>query len=399
MRIVYINASYNNGSTGRIVRRLGLAAEKIGAECMYVHSSRYYAPDGAETIAVSGRLVELFHILLNRFTDGQGRGSYFATRRILKSIDEFHPDIIHLHNIHGYYINHKLLFEYLSSKRIPVIWTFHDCWPFTGHCAFPEQCAKWESGCSHCMMLNDYPRSFFDGSFRNWNIKKELFCSLENLTIVTVSEYLSQIVSRSFLHRFNVHTICNGVDVDIFKPTPSSIREKYSIKGKFFILGVANTFERRKNLQDYLKLSALLANDCVIILVGAIRGKDAFHFPGNVIHIPHTDSLYEMVELYSSADVLLSLSSAESFGMTPVEAMACGTPAIVYDNSAQPELISKDTGFVVKSGDLKAVLLAIDKIKTKGKTEYSKACIKRVHSLYDIKYNDVKYLDLYKSCV
>ena len=268
-----------------------------------------------------------------------GFASKHATKKLLKFLDKINPDIVHLHNIHGYYLNIELLFNYLKEKQIRVIWTLHDCWSFTGQCAFFDYvgCDKWQTECKNCPMLSEYPKSFVDSSKWNYQKKKELFTGL-NITLVTPSKWLASLVKNSYLKVYDVKVINNGIDLNVFKPTPSNFREKYCLKDKKMILGVAGVWDRRKGLNDFIELSKLLDDNYVIVLVG-LNDKQLDLLPHNIIGIKRTENQQELAGLYTTADVFFNPTYEDNYPTVNLESLACGTPVITYDTGGSPEFV------------------------------------------------------------
>lgn len=396
-KILQINVSANWGSHGKIASQIGDVVMSHGWES-YIAFGRDYNPCSSKLIKIGGRWNVYEHLLETRLFDNHGLASRYATKRLIPQIKQMSPDIIHLHNIHGYYLNYKILFEYLQSSDIPVIWTFHDCWPITGHCGYfsLEGCEKWRTGCSNCpLRWKEYPQSLIiDRSANNYQLKKQLFGSLKHLYIVSVSKWLDSIIGDSFLSHIRHSYIYNGIDIDIFKPTTSNFRENYGLQNKKVLLGVASIWTNRKALSDYVKLSQLLSEEYQIILIGPTE-KQSKTIPDNIIVISRTNSQSELAQWYSAADILLNLSYEETFGLTTVESFACGTPSIVYNRTASPELITKNTGIVVEAGNWKALLCAIEEIVSKGKNYYTDACRQRAIDYFnkDDRFQD--YINLY----
>lgn len=399
-KLLIINVTLNWGSTGRISEQVGVLARNEGWEVMIAHGARYQNPSEFDHYQVSTPLEERVHWLISQLCDGQGRGSWLATRRFLKKIESFKPDVVHMHVIHGYYMNYGLLMNYFKEKNIPVVWTLHDCWAFTGHCAYftAANCEKWKTQCEQCPIPHDFPNTYLDKSKANYNRKKKVYGDMQNLVLAPVSQWLGDLVKESFLGKHDIQVVYNGIDVDVFKPSVSNFKEKLGIEGKYLLLGVAQGFDERKGLKDFFKLSEMLPDDYQVVLLGAMEDEIAIA-PKSVIALPKTESLQELVEAYSAADVLLSLSYEETFGLTPVEAMACGTPAIVYNNTAQPEHITPETGFVVENGDLDTLVARIKILCETGKATYSSACRERAVNVYDKDKCYRKYIDLFTSLI
>mgnify|MGYP003367141063 FL=1 len=331
---------------------------------------------------MSNKLSVYIHGLYTRFTDKTGFLSYIDTKKIIKKINKINPDIIHLHNIHGYYINIKMLFKYIKDNNIKVVWTFHDCWPFTGHCAYFDMvnCNKWMKECYNCPQINTYPKSIVDNSKWNYNMKKEIF-NYDNLTIVTPCKWLSELVKKSFFKNNDVEVIYNGIDKNIFKYT----NNKYFKTNKKIILGVASEWTERKGLKDFIKLDKILNhNKYQIVLVG-IDEKTKKNIPNSIITISRTNNVNELVNIYSSAFVFFNPTYEDNFPTTNLEAMACKTPVITYNTGGSPESI-ENNGFVIEKGNYEEVINILEKINIK------------------VKYNNVftkenmikNYIELYK---
>lgn len=379
-KLLQINVTSNWGSTGKIAEQIGLCAQSHGWES-YVVSGRYSNKSSNKTIKIGNSLDVYLHYAANRILCREGLGSRRATRELLKKIERIKPDVVHLHNIHDHYLNYPILFEYLSSKNIPIVWTFHDLWATTGHCGFSiGGCEKWKTGCHDCPAI---PHFCLDRSRKNYNLKKAIFTSVKNMTIVPVSEWLGTQVQQSFLRDYPMKVIKNGVDINVFKPFSGNVAAKYGIDGNHILLGVSSVWPDFKGLKDFVALSKMLPEDYRIVLVGLSKNQIS-QLPPEIIGIERTDSQLELAQLYSSADIVLSLSLFETFGLTIAEGMACGTPAIVYGNAALPELITPETGCVVESGN---VLELRDKvvgmISGDFKLNHSIDCRKRAEDVFD----------------
>lgn len=396
-KIFQICVEGNRGSTGIIAEGLGKTLISNGWDS-YIAYGRFKRPSKSKTIRIGSKFSILFHGLITRMFDMHGFGSRIATLILVKKIKRIKPDIIHLHHIHGYYINFIVLFNFLRKEKIPVVWTFHDCWSITGHCTHFDfiKCDKWETECYKCPQINEYPKSFFwDGSKRNYHIKKRLFNSLENMTIVSVSRWLEDIVSRSFLKEIPSKVILNGIDTSLFSPK-NVISKRNEFNGKFIMIGVASNWNDRKGLSDFIKLSKLISNNDVIILIG-LKKSQIRKLPKNIVGISKTESQIELRDYYNLSDVFLNLSVEETFGLTTAEALACGTPGIVYNSTASPELIDSKTGIVVKKGSIQALLSAVKEVKEKGRSYYSESCRKRAIKLFNKDIQFMEYFKLYKN--
>ncbi len=319
---------------------------------------------------------------------------------MVEKIQEIKPDIIHLHNLHGYYLNIEILFHYLATAGIPVVWTLHDCWPMTGHCAHFSfiGCDKWKTLCEHCPQKKGYPASYLmDRSLKNYQLKKKLFTSVPQMTLVPVSNWLANIVKESFLKIYPIKTIYNGVDTTVFTPcSTTKIREKYKIPtNTFVILGIASIWSERKGLKDFIRLSESLKENEMIILVG-LTDKQINILPRNILGISRTENIHELAELYSLTDVFVNPTWEDNFPTTNIEALACGTPVITYQTGGSPEALTPETGFVVEQGDLAGIRDAIDSIKSKGKSFYAESCRERAVRMFNKNERYAEYLELYE---
>lgn len=396
--ILQINSVVNSGSTGRIAEETGQTAIAAGWES-YIAYGRNDRPSRSNLIKIGNDWDIRIHGLQTRLFDRHGLASTAATREFVDQIKKIKPDIIHLHNIHGYYINIEILFRYLKDANIPVVWTLHDCWPMTGHCAHFTfvGCEKWKTQCFSCPQKKGYPSSYFlDRSKQNHKQKRKLFTSVNDMTIVPVSNWLTDIVKQSYLKDYPIRVINNGIDVNVFSPqSGDGIRLKYGLADKFVLLGVATEWGKRKGLHDFIELSKILKDDEIIILVG-LKEDLIKILPENIIGITRTESTQELAEFYSSADVFVNPTWEDNFPTTNLEAMACGTPVITYETGGSPEAIDELTGIVVEQGNIHKLTQAIKQIKEKGKQSYSEACVKRAHRLYRKEDRYREYIELYE---
>lgn len=399
MKLLQINIVVNNGSTGKIAEEIGIAIQNKGWES-YIAYGRRTSNSKSIIIKIGNKFDIFFHLIMTRIFDKHGLYSKKATRQLINKIEIIKPDIIHLHNIHGYYLNYKELFEYLKTLKTPIVWTLHDCWPITGHCShFTDiKCKKWKVECNSCPQKKTYPKSIiFDRSKENYHNKKEAFNSIDNLTLITVSDWLSNIYYNSFLSKHKIKRIYNGIDINIFKPTETPIiRNKYNLESKFIILGVASTWSESKGLDDFIELNKILDDDYRIILIG-LDSKMIKKLPQGIIGISRTENQVELAKYYSTSDVYINTSTQETFGLTTAESLSCGTPCIVYNSTACPEIISSETGFVVEPNDINMIYNTIQIIKSKGKYYYKEKCRQRVidNFLKEDRYSE--YTELYDS--
>ena len=368
-RVLQINTVAVHGSTGRITEGIGSSAIEHGYES-FIAYGRNKPSDSTSTLVRIGNTFSVNeHVIQTRLLDRQGLASKMATRSFVKEIIKINPDIIHLHNLHGNYINYKILFDYLSSSRKPVVWTIHDCWPITGHCVHftAVNCDKWRTGCCNCPRLYSYPRSIlFDRSRLNYLNKKASFTSISRMYLTPVSYWLGGVLAQSFLNMYPIKPIHNGIDLTSFYPRPESeegIRRKYKLGNRFIVLGVATGWSSENGLYDFIQLREQLNDQFVIVLVGVTERIKAL-LPNGIVGIFRTDSQDELAELYSTADIFVNGSFEETFGLVTAEAMACGTPAIVYNSTACPEIVNPDVGYVIPVRDIVAMASTI-------KTQYA----------------------------
>lgn len=347
-------STFSYKAAGNIMMNLHRAMMKNGIDSYVVWGRGRKAENDHEYFMDDSWGVKL-HGVYTRITDKTGFASTLSTRKLLNWLDEIEPDIIHLHCIHGYFINISLLFTYIKEKNIKVIWTQHDCWAFTGHCAYFDACGceKWKTGCHDCEQLTTYPASrLMDNSKWNWKTKKELFTGA-NVTVVTPCEWLSELVKISFLREYPIRVIYNGIDTNVFKPTKSYFKKKNEIEAKKMILGVASEWTERKGLRDFIELDEMLdKKEYVIVLVGVSK-KQVENLPKDIIALNRTNNIKELVEIYSAADVYFNPTYEDNFPTTNLEATACGTPVITYDTGGSPE--SVDPRAVVQKGNLNRV--------------------------------------------
>ena len=383
-----INVVCGIRSTGRICTDLAMELESYGHEVKIAYG-REYVPEQYQKYAMRiGTNVDVkLHSIKSRLLDGAGFGSKKATKKFIEWIKEYNPDVIHLHNIHGYYINVEVLFNYLKVCGKKIIWTLHDCWAFTGHCAnfTMIKCEKWKNKCLNCPQKLSYPKSFIDCSNRNYERKKKLFTQVPNLLIVTPSKWLANLVKYSYLKEYPVNTVNNGIDINIFKPTPSDFRNKLELQNKKIILGVSNVWDIRKGFNDYLKLSKVIDETYFIVLVG-VNKKQLKKLPKNMIGITRTNNAKELAEIYTSADVFFNPTYEDNYPTVNLEARACGIPVITYNTGGSPESAG-DECIVIEKGDIKGVLSVINMLVKDRKID-----INKIDKCVFIE----QYIDLYK---
>ena len=392
-----INVVANSGSTGHIAEELGHLAISTGWES-YIAYGRWACPSKSTLIQIGNKLEILAHYAKSLFFDLHGLSSKRATKKLISQIKLIKPDIIHLHNIHGYYLNYELLFDYLRIANIPVVWTLHDCWSMTGHCVHFQDigCEKWITQCNHCPNISGYPKSLFrDNSIQNYCNKKKNFTGINNLTIVPVCSWLDHIVEKSFLKNYKRCIIGNGINLNVFSPYPEreKVRENLGIISKFMILAVATVWNDTKGWSDILGLHKILNNDFTIVIVG-LTAKQLKILPDGIIGIMRTENVTELSRIYSAADVFINPTYQDTLPTVNMEALASGTPVITYDTGGSGGIVNENTGFVVERGNINGLIYALKIVKSKGKKSYEQACRDFAVKFYnkDDKYKEYLYL-------
>ena len=398
--LLQINTVVNSGSTGRIAEEIGQTAMSAGWRSVIAYG-RNPRPSASELIRIGSDWEMRLHGVRSRIFDDHGFGSRKATEAFIREAEKLSPDIIHLHNIHGYYLNIDVLFRWLAQANVPVVWTLHDCWSFTGHCAHFDfiKCEKWKTGCFSCPQKKEYPASlFFDRSRKNWEQKRELFSLVKNLTLIPVSDWLADIARKSFLGDKTICRIYNGTDTEIFSPKGNGnvVREKYCLGNQFTVLGCASVWTERKGLSDFVKLRERVPErDLAIVLVG-LSEKQISELPAGIIGIRRTESVDALAKLYSAADLFLNTTYEDNFPTVNIEALACGTPVCTYKTGGSPEALDENTGFVVEQGDISGIVSAIETVRFRGKSAYADACRSRALTCFRKEDRWAEYLALYE---
>lgn len=400
MKVLQINTTVNSGSTGRIAEEIGHLLIQEGHES-FIGYGRGINRSKSALLKIGDKWDQGIHGLESRIFDNHGFASKSATINFIKAIEQINPDIIHLHNIHGYYLNIEVLFNYLRKSNKPVVWTLHDCWSFTGHCSFFNyaNCFRWKTGCYSCPNKKEYPASWIiDNSKNNYLKKKELFTSLSSLTFVTPSIWLSDYLKDSYFKNYPVKVINNGVNISVFnsQKNTGTIKAQYNIPAKKIILGVASLWNKRKGLEDFIQLSKLISDKEVIVLVGLEKNLIE-NLPSNIIGIARTEDVGELAALYTAADVFVNPTYVDNFPTTNIEALACGTPVITYNTGGSPEAIDERTGLVVDKGDIGMLHEKVQFILNKGKKFYANECRSRAQKYFNKDDRYMDYVSLYKT--
>lgn len=367
MRILFINSVCGIRSTGRIVTESAEELMAFGNECRIAYG-RESIPTKYKNL--SYRIGTDINVKINalnaRAFDNDGFSAKKETEKFIEWANNYDPDVLWLHNLHGYYINIELLFNWIKTRpNMQVKWTLHDCWAFTGHCAYFSMinCNKWKIQCEKCIQKRGYPASYFiDNSKKNFERKRNAFTGVKHMTLITPSKWLADLVSESYLKEYNVEVHYNTIDKTVFKPTASNFRERYQLKDKLIVLGVASTWDKRKGLKDFIKLEKMLSDRYSIVLVGVDK-KQKKVLSNRFITIEKTNSAKELAEIYTAADVFLNLTYEDNYPTVNLEAQACGTPCITYRTGGSVESVSPE--FVVEQGDLDALILKLQEIEKK----------------------------------
>lgn len=388
-------------STGNIMLNIARVSRERGHIAVTASKKTKMSSDlkrgDTNHIYIGSRVENTIHRYFSWITDLQDCGTIWGTIKLIYQIGRLKPDLIHLHDVVGWYLHIGILFRYLKRKKIPVVWTFHDCWAFTGRCIYFDavKCERWKTECGHCPQKHYMPGSwYFDNSGWNFRRKKRLFTSLDNLTIVTPSVWLKDLTQESFFSNFPIKVINNGINLNKFKPTQGTIYDDIRAAGKPVVLGVAATWSVRKGLNDFLRLAEELGDDYLFFIVG-VSGDEVPHTATNIKCLARTHNIEELAEIYSAANVLVNPTYEDNFPTVNLEALACGTPVVTYRTGGSPESVSSKTGRVVEQGDFTALKKAVEEICELGKEHFSEYCLEQSlkYNMTD-RFND--YVDLYE---
>ena len=396
MRVVQINSG-NIGSTGNIMLDISkkLTDNNIENYVCYPKSRDNLKKEINNSILIGNRYSRNLHLFLAKITGLNGYFSIIDTFLFLKKIKKIKPDIIHLHNLHNCYINLPMLFQYLKRDNVKVVWTLHDCWAFTGHCPHFDMigCSKWRSKCHSCPQYKLYPQSLVDNSNFLYKCKRKWFTNVKNMVLVTPSKWLSNMVGDSFLKEYPVNVINNGIDLNVFKPTDSDLREEYGLENKLIILGVSFGWNEKKGLDIFIKLAKELNENYKIILVGTDDNTDK-KLPKNIISIHRTQNQSELSKIYTMADIFVNPTREEVLGLVNIESNACGTPVITFNTGGSPECITFESGEIIFSNTVEELISKINLLSCKKKDDLK--CIKSAKR-FDKNKKYLEYLKLYKN--
>lgn len=399
MRVLQINSIANSGSTGRIAEEIGNVLLAHGHES-YIAFGRGKANSSSNLIRIGSDIDVYLHGAYTLLTDKHGFASKSATLKFIQEVEKINPDVIALHNLHGYYIHLPTLFDFINSKNIPLVWTLFDCWAFTGHCSYFDDinCIKWKTHCNNCPKHRNYPSAMVDNSFANFEEKSQIFTSVEKMNIIAHSQWLGGLVQDSFLAKYKVHVTPSAINLDLFKSTDSDLKTRYKLGKKKIVLGCASNWSSRKGYHDFVSLSKILDVEYQIVMIG-LNAKEIKSLPNNIIGIQRTESIEELAQWYSVAYVFVNPTSQDNFPTTNLEALACGTPVITYNTGGSPEAIDGHTGFVVDKGNVDGIVESIEKLKDFNYEEICSACRARAERLYDKKTRYLDYLKVFEQMV
>lgn len=397
MKVLQINTVYGEGSTGKIAASINDACKQHGIICLSAfRCTQKGQPIPEDAITISSKWDSRFHGCLSKFTMLKGIGSFFRTHNFLRKVKRYCPDIIHLHNLHGSYVNIPLLFNYIKKYRIPVVWTLHDCWAFTAICSHfvTAKCDKWKTGCHNCAQRKRFSSAPIDLTKSVWKIKKKWFQGVSNLTVVTPSLWLGDLVQNSFLKDYTVKTIYNGIDLDVFQYTESDFRSRYALQNRKIVLGVAFDWGYSKGLDMFVELSERLDEQYQIVLVGTNEKVDR-ELPENIISIHRVSNQRELSAIYSVADVFVNPTREEVLGLVNIEALACGTPVVTFPTGGSPECIDQSCGVVVETDN--SLMLEKEIIRICQNKPFSRESCRRRAMLFDKAERIEEYIQLYRS--
>ncbi len=401
MNVAEINI-LDNGSTGKIMLQIAGEAQKKGLNvitCSKGWTGRHKNTQQRNNINhfyINNFVSSTLHLIIGSYLGINGLLSFAATVRLIRLLKKKNVDLLHLHNLHAFCFNLPLLFRFIKKNKIPVIWTLHDCWAFTGRCPYFDltKCEAWKIGCHNCPYPPKfYPQSYIDTTHMMWKLKRKWFTGIENCTIVTPSQWLADLVKKSYLMDYPVKVINNGIDLSVFQPTESGFREKHGLEGKKIVLGVAFGWGVRKGLDVFIELAKRLPDHYRIVLVGTDDSVDKL-LTANIISIHRTQNQKELAEIYTVADVFANPTREENYPTVNMECLACGTPVVTFKTGGSPEILDETCGSVVPCDDIDAMEMEIRRI-CEEKPYSFESCLMRAKS-FDMNDRFEEYVEMYK---
>ena len=396
MKIAEINTCHY-GSTGKIMLQIAECARKHGHEAKtFSRQWKGQTLPNEEHTFFGSHFEHGLHHAMAKITGKSECYSFFGTKSLVKALKKFQPDVLHLHNLHGFYLHLPTLVNYIKKYNVRVVWTLHDCWAFTGHCPYFDmaECKKWRTGCHNCSQYKTYPKSVFDNAKAGYRRKQKWFTGVKDMTVVTPSKWLADLTKQSFLGEYPVEVIHNGIDLSVFKPTPSDFRKKYNCEGKYILLCVAFVWSKRKGMDVLIELSKRLGDNYRLVLVGT-NEKVESEMPENVVCIRKTQNQAELAEIYTAADVYVNPTREDNFPTVNMESLACGTPVITFQTGGSPEALDETCGVVVGKGDVDGMEKAVREICEKAPFT-QEACVARAKA-FDKEDKFEQYVRLYES--
>ncbi len=402
MRIAILNmVAY--GSTGKIMMQVAQVARSQEHEVRTYSTQAFHKKRTTQSTVPDHRFwggyyENMVHYLLGSALGRNGCYTARGTRRLVRELKAFKPDILHLHNLHSFCINFPILFRYIKKNNIRVIWTLHDCWTFTGQCPHFDMigCDKWKTGCHHCPQISSYPKSRIDNSKRMYQLKKKWFTNVKNMTLVTPSQWLANLTRQSFMKEYPVRVIHNGIDLSVFKPTDSDFRARYKCEDKKIVLGVAFGWSKRKGLDVFVELAKRLDSQYQIVLVG-VDERAQSSLPKNIITIKRTQNQQELAQIYSAADLFVNPTREENYPTVNMESLACGTPVLTFRTGGSPEILKDCCGAVVDKDDINALEREI--IRICSQTPYKREDILKRAESFNMADRFNEYVSLYHEVV
>ena len=392
LKILQISTNWAGGGPGGVEKDLYYYLKSLNEECIIAYGRDGISAD-IPSIRIGSPIGIRIDYALSHIFDNAGFNSRKATIELINRIKEYNPDIIQIHNLLGYYINVEILFDYLRLSNIPVVWTLHDCWAFTGHCINFERidCKKWENNCHDCQLVRSYPESWiFDRSYSNYQKKERIFTGINNLNLVTPSNWLAKLVSQSFLRDYPLFVLPNGIDTEVFQPRDNSLREKFGIGNKKIVLFVASVWNEMKGINLIPKIVDGLGEDYTVVVIGK---KDDSIIPSKVISLQRTNNAEELAEWYSTADVFVNPTFGDNFPTVNIEALACGTPVVTNNTGGSPESAGNDYGRIVYSKTAEEIVEKIQAVVSENISSHK--CRERA-LFYSRDHAYRRYYELYK---